>query len=405
MRVLWLMLGLSLVMGIGLWRAGGHAAMLAPVASGLAEPVGVVALDAQRLLVVERVGRLRLVQDGRLHPEPFLDLSARINARGQEQGLLGIALDPDFEKNGLLYLNYIRRNDDGRDHSVVARYQLHADRSGVNPQSAQILLEVAQDFANHNGGHLAFGPDGYLYIGLGDGGSANDPHQRSQNPRSLLGKMLRIDVRAQMPAHSPTQSCGRVAHYAIPADNPYADGQAACPEIWALGLRNPWRYSFDQAGRLWIADVGQSSYEEVNLQAPGQGGNNYGWRCYEGPQVHRQDPGCPAQTHQPVISYAHEQGRCSITGGVVYRGQALPHLRGAYLYGDFCTGELWTAYESGGQWRSTRLLDTGLLLAAIGEDAEGEVLLLGLKGELMRLMPGPHSNRGVANTDQTQGLK
>jgi glucose/arabinose dehydrogenase len=240
-----------------------------------------------------------------------------------------------------------------------------------------VILRVDQPYANHNGGHLAFGPDGYLYIGLGDGGSGGDPRGNGQNPAALLGKMLRIDVNAALP-------------YGIPGDNPFREREGYRPEIWALGLRNPWRYSFDRAtGDLYIADVGQNAYEEVNFQpANSRGGENYGWNHMEGAHCFRASPQCdPAAFTLPVAEYGRGGG-CSITGGYVYRGTSQPALRGVYFFADYCTGKFWALQrEAGGAWVTTELIDTDVSVASFGEDEAGEVYVVGLgDGRVYRLV-------------------
>ncbi|MBF8285408.1 MAG: hypothetical protein HW378_4323 [Anaerolineales bacterium] len=264
--------------------------------SGLDEPVDLkhAGDGSGRLFVIEQPGRIRIVENGELLPDPFLDIEPLVNSRGNEQGLLGLAFYPDYAANGLFFVNYTDVNGD----TVVARYAVSADDpSRADPASAKIILQVDQPFPNHNGGDLVFGPDGYLYIGLGDGGSGGDPQGNGQNLNALLGKMLRIDVNHGDP-------------YAIPPDNPFAGRAGARPEIWAYGLRNPWRYSFDRAtGDLYIADVGQNAYEEVDFQpADSRGGENYGWNKYEG--FHAYDGGATDGLTMPVAEYAHAVGGC-----------------------------------------------------------------------------------------------
>jgi glucose/arabinose dehydrogenase len=251
---------------------------------------------------------------------------------------------------------------------VIARCNVSADPNVVDPASAVILLTIAQPFANHNGGQLQFGPDGYLYIGTGDGGSGGDPLDNAQNLDSLLGKILRIDVDTGFP-------------YAIPPDNPFVGQLTAKPEIWALGLRNPWRFTFDRFnGDLFIADVGQNNWEELNVQsAAGSGGQNYGWRLMEG--RHCFDPAANCNDGSltlPVLEYDHSAGDCSITGGYRYRGVLLPALAGVYFYADFCTGKIWGALPDAlGDWSSELLLDADVSVTAFGEDESGELYLAG----------------------------
>jgi glucose/arabinose dehydrogenase len=333
---------------------------LTAVITGISNPVAITnAGDGSgRLFVTLQGGRI-LVYDGvQLLQEPFLDISSLITSGG-ERGLLSVAFHPNYLQNGFLYVNYTDLNGD----TVVARYTVSADTNRVDAASALILLQVLQPFTNHNGGQLKFGPDGYLYIGMGDGGSGGDPLNHAQTLNSLLGKMLRIDVDAGSP-------------YAIPPDNPFVGVADARPEIWALGLRNPWRFTFDRlTGDLWIADVGQNLFEEVNFQ-PGNslGGENYGWRLMEGESCFIPVADCNDGTLTlPVIQYDHSLG-CSVTGGYRYRGVVNPGMAGVYFYADFCTGRIWGATEGVGQtWTATELLDTDLSITTFGEDEEGEI--------------------------------
>jgi glucose/arabinose dehydrogenase len=283
---------------------------------------------------------------------------------GGERGLLGLAFHPRFLTNGRFFVNYTRRPDGA---TVVAEHRVSADPD-VALSAGRVLLTVSQPYANHNGGMLAFGPDGYLYIGLGDGGGAGDPGNRAQNRFSLLGKILRLDVDAGRP-------------YATPPDNPFATGGGR-KEIWALGFRNPWRFSFDRAtGRLYAGDVGQAVVEEIDLV---RRGDNHGWRIMEGNRCYRPASGCDQRgLTLPVATYGHDGDRCSITGGYVYRGRAVPALAGAYVYGDFCSGEIFALADG----RSRVLLKTGLAIASFGEDQAGELLVVDLGGGVHRLVP------------------
>lgn len=348
------------------WRA--PALSLEEVATGLVSPTTITNADdgSGRLFVLEQPGRIRIVDgNGELLAEPFLDLTGSISSGG-ERGLLGLAFPPDFEENGLFYVNY---TDEAGD-TVVARYSVTGqDGNRADPGSATTILTVEQPYANHNGGGLAFGPDGYLYISLGDGGSAGDPHDNGQDTGTLLGSLLRIDVDTGDP-------------YGIPADNPFADGDGGQPEIWAYGLRNPWRFSFDrETGQLWIADVGQNMWEEINRQPPDSGGGeNYGWRLMEGTHCFEPRQGCERDDLVlPVLEYSHDHG-CSVTGGHVYRGEAISELAGTYLYGDYCSGIVWGARGSGDDWSALELLDTGFMISAFGEDEAGEVYVADHQG-------------------------
>lgn len=312
------------------------------------------------LLIVEQTGVIRILQDGVVSASLFLDLTDRVGDSGSEQGLLGIALAPDYPDSGVFYLNYTDHNGD----TIIARYHRMGDTIFGDPQSEEVLLKVDQPYANHNGGSLEFGPDGMLYIGLGDGGSGGDPQGNAQNPNTLLGKMLRLDVSGE-------------GAYTIPADNPYAAGGGR-QEIWALGLRNPWRYTFDSlTGDLYIADVGQNKYEEVNfLPAGSPGGANFGWDYREGLHAFEGDVPDGVSLINPVVEYDHGQG-CSISGGYVYRGQALPEWSGIYLYGDYCSGLVWGLLrDAGGEWITRQLFQTSGNISAFGLDAEGEIYLL-----------------------------
>ncbi|MGQ9814998.1 MAG: PQQ-dependent sugar dehydrogenase, partial [Candidatus Roseilinea sp.] len=295
-----------------------------------------------RLYVTEQPGRIKVIENGRARDAAFLDITDRVGSQGNEQGLLSIAFSPNFAQNRLVYVNYTDR----RGTTVVSRFVASADGLSADPASEQIVLTIDQPYSNHNGGQLKFGPDGMLYIGMGDGGAAGDPQNYAQNVQSLLGKMLRIDV-------SRTDG-DRL--YAIPADNPNF-GPNASQELWAIGLRNPWRFSFDRAtGDLYIADVGQNAWEEINFQpASSRGGENYGWRLREGFAPYRGGAESPAFT-PPVYQYGHDLG-CSVTGGYVYRGAAIPGLAGRYLYADFCSGTIWALYRgAGGQWVNETVL-------------------------------------------------
>lgn len=338
---------------------------------GLTGPISLVHAGdgSDRLYALEQPGRVRVIEGGKLLAEPFLDLTDRVETRGMEQGLLGLAFDPDYEENGLFYVHYTGRN---KGETVIARYRRAGDALRGDPSSEEILLTVAQPFANHNGGTILFGPDRYLYIALGDGGSGGDPGNRAQNLESLLGKILRIDV-------------SEPGGYRIPAENPFV-AKPGRDEIWAYGLRNPWRISFDrETGDLWIADVGQNQIEEVNLQpAAGKGGENYGWRFYEGTE--RYGRGDPPPTVFPVAQYTHDEGGCSITGGYLYRGSQIPGLTGIYLYGDYCSGKLWGLQRDGEKWSQALLLDTEANIAAFGEDEQGELYVVDRGGTIYRVV-------------------
>jgi glucose/arabinose dehydrogenase len=314
---------------------------------------------SQRLFVVEQNGHIRIIKNQALIEKIFLDISNRVSCCG-ERGLLGLAFPPNYVNKGYFYVNYT--NSDGD--TVVARYHITTDPEVADPNSEEILLTIAQPFTNHNGGHLAFGPDGYLYIGTGDGGSGGDPHNNGQSLSTLLGKILRIDVESG------------TTPYAIPATNPFAVSTADRREIWAFGLRNPWKFSFDrQTGNLYIGDVGQNTYEEIDFQpASSPGGANYGWKIMEGTHCYNASSCNQSGLTLPVVEYDHEQG-CSVTGGIVYRGQRFPRLNGTYLYGDYCTGRIWGLTLLPTSQQNVQLFDASYPISAFGEDEAGEVYL------------------------------
>lgn len=297
---------------------------------------------------------MRIIRNGLVLQQPFLDIRSQVRSSGNEQGLLGIAFPPDFATDGHFYVNYT--GTAGIGDSVIARIPLGATPDQADPAGTTNVLTVPQPFENHNGGQMAFGPDGFLYIGLGDGGGAGDTLNNAQNRTQLLGKILRIDVGAA----SPT--------YAVPAGNPFGN------EIWSYGLRNPWRFSFDRdTGDLYIADVGQDQFEEINFQPAGSGGGqNYGWRLMEG--AHCFDtPTCDRTgLVLPVHEYAHDAG-CSVTGGYVYRGPVQGSLQGTYIYGDFCSGRIWGLRRIGDTWENRLLFEANLRISSFGEDEEGNL--------------------------------
>ncbi|MDQ4075691.1 MAG: PQQ-dependent sugar dehydrogenase [Chloroflexota bacterium] len=337
---------------------------LEPVASGFRGPLGVVnAGDGTgRLFVVEKGGRIMIVQEGGdVLPTPFLDISTLVST-GSEQGLLGFAFEPGRPER--FYINYTDRAGN----SVIARYRVGEDPNVADPSSEEVLLKLEQPAANHNGGHLLFGPDGYLWIGMGDGGAAGDRFGNAQNAETLLGAMLRLDVRGE-------------TGYAIPPDNPFVDGAQGSPEIWAIGLRNPWRYSFDRmTGDLWVADVGQQQWEEVNHVSSDVPALNYGWPILEGSHCY-QTANCSREgLVVPVTEYDHSQG-ISVTGGYVYRGSEFPELQGGYFFSDYGSGLLWAIpADVQSLIEPTIVLDTGLNVSSFGEDEEGELYLTDIAG-------------------------
>lgn len=356
---------------------------LTPFASGFTRPVAIAHAGDSRLFVVQKNGVIRVVQsDGTVLPTPFLDLTGQV-ATGNEQGLLGLAFHPDHANNGFFYIDYTDTAGD----TVVARYSVSGDPNVADAGSATTLLTVDQPFANHNGGDLHFGPaDGYLYISLGDGGAFCDPGDEAQDGASLLGKMLRIDVDGGAP-------------YAVPASNPFVGPDGVADEIWAVGLRNPWRFSFDRATHdLYIGDVGQNRNEEIDFQpASSAGGENYGWDCREGFDAASLAPSSCGTTAacmpltmftEPVTDYDHSEG-CSVTGGFVYRGSSIPALVGTYLYSDYCAGELLglTTTNGGMSW-SAESFGTpvaNLFPTAFGEDVAGELYVASDTGTVYRV--------------------
>lgn len=331
-----------------------------PVVTGLSSPVDIThAGDGSgRLFITLQGGRVVIFDGVQILSPPFLDINSLVSSGG-ERGLLGAAFHPNYVGNGFFYVSYTDTAGD----SVIARYSVSLDPNRADPTSGVILLTIPQPFSNHNGGQLHFGPDGYLYIGIGDGGSGGDPQNNGQDLGTLLGKILRIDVDSGFP-------------FTVPPDNPFVGVVGAREEIWSFGLRNPWRFSFDRlTGDMFIGDVGQNSWEEVDFQpANSAGGENYGWRLMEGNSCFNPAINCNNGTLTlPILVYDHSVG-CSVTGGYLYRGSKNPNLNGLYLYGDFCSGLIWGAQEDGlGGWNTTVLLDTNFSISTFGEDESGEI--------------------------------
>jgi glucose/arabinose dehydrogenase len=355
---------------------------LAVVAGGFVSPVHVThAGDGSgRIFVVEQAGRIRILDNGVVLPVPFLDLATLNPPRliaGGEQGLLSVAFPPGFAAKGYFYVNYTRAPDGA---TVVARYRVSAgDANVADPASEEVILTIPQPFANHNGGQLAFGPDGFLFLGMGDGGSGGDPLNNGQSPGTLLGKLLRIDVESG------------TAPYVVPPDNPFVGVAGFRPEIWALGLRNPWRFSFDRGtGDLYIGDVGQNNFEEIDFQPAGDPvGRNYGWNIMEGESCY--PPGTVGCNRTglalPVFVYDHSLG-CSVSGGLVYRGSAFSALQGIYFFGDFCSGRIWGLRKNGAAWDNALLADnTTLNITTFGEDESGNVYVVNYaNGDLLKIL-------------------
>src|SRR5216684_5072807 len=364
---------LPLILLLLVTTASAQDVALLPIASGLNQPVALTHAGDTRLFITQQVGTILIYDALGLRATPFLDIRSLVLSGG-ERGLLSVAFHPLYRDNGFFFVYYTNRNGDNN----IARYKVSSnDPDLADPASGTILLTIPHPtFANHNGGQLQFGPDGYLYIGTGDGGSAGDPNNHAQDLSQLLGKLLRIDVDHGLP-------------YTIPRSNPFFGFSSVRNEIWAYGLRNPWRFTFDRAnGDLWIADVGQDLYEEVDLQpATSVGGENYGWRKMEGFHCYNPSTNCadPSFT-MPVLEYPHLQGACSITGGYRYRGTQIPSLQGAYLYGDYCTGTIWSATQTGAVWTSKTLLTTTLRISSFGDDVSGELYVLDVvKGIVYRI--------------------
>ncbi|RIK41534.1 MAG: hypothetical protein DCC55_11620 [Chloroflexi bacterium] len=354
---------------------------LEPVLGGLEQPTHVThAGDGSgRLFVVERPGRIRVYPGPQTEGQIFLDITDRVGDTGGEQGMFSVAFPSNFRTTGLFFVNYT--NNDGN--TIIARYRVGDDPNRADRDSEFVVLFQQQPARNHNGGMLLFGPDGRLWVGLGDGGGANDTFQNGQNPGTLLGAMLRLDVTSD-----PS------VPYRIPPDNPWVNrlwqGQEVRDEIWAIGLRNPWRYSFDRrTGDLWIADVGQSQSEEINFlsaQQVRQGGFNFGWPIMEGPYC-LGAPDCAKDgLVLPIAEYGHAGNGCSITGGYVYRGQAFPQLDGVYFYADFCSGNIWALWRAAGGVQTALVLPKAAAISSFGEDEAGELYLTDFGGVVHRLV-------------------
>jgi len=334
------------------------------VVTGLERPVDIRHAGDERLFIIEKVGRIRILQNRQLINSPFLDISDRVGSRGNEQGLLGLVFHPKFSENGQFFVNYTDSDGD----TVIARYRATDDPNIADPSSEMVLLRAKQPYSNHNGGALAFGPDGYLFIGLGDGGSASDPFDNGQKLDTFFAKILRLDVDLADP-------------YVIPTDNPFGN------EIWAYGLRNPWRISFDNlTNDLYIGDVDQNQWEEINfIPARTPGGINFGWKYFEGTHTYAGVPPQEVQVESPVAKYDHSQG-CSVTGGYVYRG-SIPEWSGFYFYGDYCTGTVWGLIRSDEGWQNQVLFGALGNITSFGQDSLGEVYIATDDGRILRLQP------------------
>lgn len=346
------------------------------VATGLQRPVSVRAAGdgSERLFIVEQPGRIRIIDADGLRPTPFLDIVNRVRDASNEQGLLGLAFHPEYAINGRFFINYT----DHSGNTVIAEYaRSEGDPNLSSPSSEAIIMTIEQPYSNHNGGDLAFGPDGYLWISTGDGGSGGDPQGNGQNPKTLLGKLLRVDI-------------DRGSTYTIPTDNPFADDPEVSDEVWALGLRNPWRFSFDrETGDLFIGDVGQGAWEEIDFEArTDPGGRNYGWNTMEGSHCFESSSCSTEGLTPPVAEYSHALG-CSVTGGYVYRGTRFPALLGLYIFGDFCSGKVWgLKSENPGNWSEAVVGQTGVSISGFGEDENGELYLTDLWSGSVYLVTG-----------------
>ena len=349
---------------------------LQTVVEGLDFPVWLTSPPGDsRLFVVEKGGRVVIVENGAVLTAPFLDLRGQVST-GSEQGLFSLAFHPDYFTNGRFFVNF---TDPAGDTRVVEYRVSEGDPDRAEPGTARVVLAIDQPFSNHNGGLVLFGPDGMLYVGMGDGGSGGDPQGNGQNVGALLGKMLRIDVDGALP-------------YAVPDDNPFVDTAGARPEVWAYGLRNPWRFSFDRdTGDLYIADVGQNRVEEVNAVEGAGAGLNYGWNVMEGTDCFEPRDGCDRDgLTLPVTEYDHGDG-CSVTGGSVYRGDAIPELHGTYLYSDYCSGFVrgfrFANGQATGERRFSELEPADHSVSSFGEDAEGELYILTAGGSVHKIVP------------------
>lgn len=376
MKALWVGVLGALALLPGVSRAQQSAVRLEPVLTGLSSPLYVTHAGdgTNRLFVVEQGGRILVLRPGAVMPTVFLDITAKVLSGG-ERGLLGLAFHPDYASNRRFFVNYTRPPDGT---TIIAEYQASAGNADVANTTETIVLDMTQPFANHNGGMIEFGPDGFLYIGTGDGGSANDPGNRAQNVNELLGKILRIDVDTPDPP----------ALYSSPPDNPFFGSTPGRDEIFAWGLRNPFRFSFDRTtGDLIAGDVGQNAREEIDII---ENGGNYGWRIFEGTACTNNDPTLCGGTGfvDPIAEYLHTGGRCSITGGYVYRGTQGTLPLGAYVFGDFCTGEIFQLHPVASGAPQTVLLASGLNISSFGEDQAGEIYVVGLGGTVHRIAAG-----------------
>lgn len=368
---------IPLLLGMAIALQAQPKIQLVDFASGFVRPLDLTHAGDNRLFVVEQRGLIWALDSLGNRLDTFLNINARVRDNGNEQGLLGLAFHPNYAQNGWFYVNYTREPDGD---TRIARFSRRPNNPNeADPDSEVILLTIDQPFANHNGGGMKFGPDGYLYCSLGDGGSGGDPQNNGQKKNSLLGKILRLDVNVDSAAQL----------YKIPTDNPFVNDPAFRPEIWSWGLRNAWRFSFDRlTGDMWIADVGQNEIEEIDFEPAGTGGRNYGWRCYEGSEPYNTNGCLPASNYTPpVFEYNHSLG-CSVTGGFVYRGSQYPDLYGKYLFTDYCTGRWWVVDQNaGGAFSGTQIANLAdNQYSSLGEDIHGELFVMALaQGRIYKL--------------------
>ena len=362
-----LALGICLITSCSLAADSPAKIKLEPLVRGLQNPLYLTHDGTSRLFIVEQPGRIRLFQDGQLEKTPYLDIKSKVLSGG-ECGLLGLAFHPNFAENGFFYVNYTARR--GKLVTVISEFRAEPTSNQVDPSTERELMTFDQPYPNHNGGQVLFGPDGMLYIGTGDGGAAGDPKNSGQRTDTLLGKILRIDVNTR-------------DKYNVPPDNPFINKPGHRPEIWALGLRNPWRFSFDrETNMLYCADVGQNLWEEIHVI---EKGGNYGWRFFEGTHPFRPEPDMPKDLIPPIKEYHHDLG-LSVTGGYVYRGKTIPSLVGWYIYGDYSSGRIWALrYENGRVTGDVELLRSRTQPASFGEDVTGEVYLCDHNGTVYRI--------------------
>jgi glucose/arabinose dehydrogenase len=344
---------------------------LKPLVDGFEQPVAFVSAKdhSGRMFVVSRMGKIFIVKDGQVQSDPFLDISGKVTTGYQEQGLLGLAFHPNYSQNGFFFIYY----NDSNGNIAISRMSVSSNPDKADPNSEQIVLQYNKPAKNHNGGNLEFGPDGDLYLGTGDGGGAGDQFHNGQNPNSVLAKILRINV--------------DTLPYTIPADNPFVNQAGFRPEIWAWGVRNPWRFSFDrQTGDLYIGEVGQNTYEEIDYQPAGKGGQNYGWSKMEGMHCYNAGQCASDGLTLPVAEYSHDEG-CSVSGGYVYRGGQFPALNGIYFFADYCSGTIWgMTHAANGSWPVRNLLNAGSQVSSFGEDETGEVYVVDLGGRILQLV-------------------